>query len=252
MTAPTIYIQHASLAYRKKPVFSDLNLTLRAGKWTALLGPSGVGKSSLLRYIAGITTADETSSGLVTTDNNVTVKNELAYMAQTDLLLPWLTILENCLLGYKLRGGISSDAIGQAQTLLLQVGLADYANHYPYQLSGGMRQRVALVRTLIENKSLVLMDEPFSALDAVTRFQLHEIAAKLLRHKTVLFVTHDPVEALRMADDIYVLHPAPLALSHLATLQSDTPRALDHADVIRLQAVLYANLTAAHAAGVAA
>lgn len=251
MTAPTIFIQNISLAYRETSVFSDLHLTLRAGKWTALLGASGVGKSSLLRLIAGLTLPEETFTGMITADNNIAISQQIAWMAQTDMLLPWLTVLDNLLLGERLRRPLLSfntksqdnTARVKARALLSQAGLAHAERLYPHQLSGGMRQRVALLRTLMEDKSVVLMDEPFSALDTITRYQLHDVAIKLLRDKTVLFVTHDPAEALRLADDIYLL--AADGLQHLGSPALSAPRAPHAPEVVQLQKDIYAKLMSA-------
>ncbi len=248
MTAPAIYIQDVSLSYQGTPVFSNLNLNLRAGKWTALLGASGVGKSSLLRLIAGLTTAEETFGGSIRADNNVQMSQQIAWMGQTDMLLPWLSVLDNLLLGIRLRGSTSSREAchsraggdDKARKLLTEAGLAHAEKLYPHQLSGGMRQRVALLRTLMENKPIVLMDEPFSALDTITRYQLHQLSIELLRDKTVLFVTHDAAEALRLADDIYILTAQ--ELQHLGTLDSTAPRAPHEPELVDLQAVIYASL----------
>lgn len=241
--APAIHIQDVSLSYQGTPVFAPLNLTLRAGKWTALLGASGVGKSSLLRLMAGLNTADELSSGTITADNDSTVSQQIAWMAQTDMLLPWLTVLDNLLLGIKLRGVAKKEktaSIIRARTLLSQAGLSHAENSYPHQLSGGMRQRVALLRTLMEDKPVVLMDEPFSALDTITRYQLHEMAVYLLRDKTVLLVTHDPAEALRLADDSYLLTAQ--GLKHLASLDSPTPRLPHELSFVNLQKKIHETL----------
>ena len=245
MPAPTIYIQNASLSFSGKTVFSDLSLTLTAGKWIGLLGPSGIGKSSLLRIIAGLETSEEIVSGKIFSEPSIVLEEQIAYMAQTDLLLPWLNVLQNAALGLKLRSHTRkayATHLHEASQRLIQVGLGDVLHFYPSQLSGGMRQRVALVRTLMENKPIVLMDEPFSALDAITRHQLQALAADLLKDKTVLFITHDPYEALRLADDIYVMRGTPTTLTYVATLTSPSPRSLEDADMIALQKKLYATL----------
>jgi putative hydroxymethylpyrimidine transport system ATP-binding protein len=236
VNTPVIRIQQASLSYSGQTVFTHLNLHLPAGKWVGLLGPSGIGKSSLLRMIAGLTVPEETTSG------QINIEQDIAYMAQTDLLLPWLTVLQNANLCVTLRAHSREKGIEkriQAEKLLHQVGLRDALHLYPAQLSGGMRQRVALVRTLMENKPIVLMDEPFSALDAITRHQLQALAADMLKNKTVLFVTHDPSEALRLADVIYVMQGQPATLSYFTHLTTETPRALHDPHLITLQSQLY-------------
>lgn len=247
---PHLIIENAALAYANQLIFSNINLQIPAGKWVALLGPSGVGKSSLLRLIANLTSPQEKSQGHIHTDNGIAVSDQMAYMAQTDLLLPWLNVLDNATLGFKLRKHSCTEYIKKATSLLHQVGLNKALQLYPRQLSGGMRQRVALVRTLMENKPIILMDEPFSALDAITRYKLQALAADLLKDKTVLFITHDPSEALRLANDIYVMQGQPATLNSIATLTSVTPRDMTDPEVIKLQALLFSELS--KAVGVAA
>lgn len=242
MNIPNITIHQASFAYKEKLIFSNLNLHLPAGKWVCLLGPSGVGKSSLLKMIAGL--EPNIKEGMVTSDNHATVSTQVAYMGQTDLLLPWMTVLGNATLGLKLRGEKKiKTALAQAKSLLDIVGLSHVINCYPHQLSGGMRQRVALVRTLMENKPIVLMDEPFSAVDAITRFKLHELASRLLTQQTVLFITHDPTEALRMANQIYIMQGYPATLNLIADLNTQIPRSLANPEIANLQAILFEKLT---------
>jgi putative hydroxymethylpyrimidine transport system ATP-binding protein len=248
VNAPHLHIENASLSYDGKPVFSHLHLTIPAGKWAGLLGPSGIGKSSLLRFIAGLKQTHEQSEGKMYTDNHLSVKQQVAYMAQTDLLLPWLTVLNNATLGLKLRyhtPKAHAAKMAEASLLLEKVGLKNAASLFPAQLSGGMRQRVALVRTLMEDKPIVLMDEPFSALDAITRYHLQALAAELLKEKTVLFITHDPSEALRLAHHIYIMQGQPAILKSIAELPANTPRELSHPEVTGLQTLLFHELSQA-------
>ena len=153
-------------------------------------------------------------------------------MAQQDLLLPWLTVMDNVNIGALLRGNRTENDLKAAQKLLNQVELSNVGHRYPHELSGGMRQRVALARTLIEERPLNLLDEPFSGLDAITRLQLQNLACKLLGNKqTTLLVTHDPLEALRMADEIYVLRGRPATVGSVVTLPSATPRELTDSSI---------------------
>lgn len=246
-SAPAIYIKQASLSYQGKSLFSNLNLTLPAGKWTCLLGPSGVGKTSLLRLIAGLT-SDVTSKNPVTTSDGKPLTGRLVYMAQEDLLLPWCSALDNVLTGAKLRGGKihAAELQQQAYHLLERVGLAAAAHQKPAQLSGGMRQRVALARTLMEDRPVVLMDEPFAAVDAITRLRLQELSAELLTGRTVLLITHDPLEALRLGDQIYVMSGVPAQLGAAIHPAGKTPRDPAAPDVLELQGELLRQLTAAH------
>lgn len=243
-TAPIIIqLEQVSLAYDGIDLFRHLNLTISPNQWTCILGPSGGGKSSLLKFIAGLIPEDSKQTICIGTGS--LRPQDVSYMAQTDLLLPWFSALDNALLGAHLRGSLSSSLESKAKKLLNEVGLSGAEKKYPHQLSGGMRQRVALVRTLLEEKSIVLMDEPFSAVDAITRFQLQTLAANLLRECTVLLVTHDPLEALRLADDIYILSGLPAKLEHTLRLKSATPRDVSAPDLISHQATLFHALTRA-------
>jgi putative hydroxymethylpyrimidine transport system ATP-binding protein len=164
-------------------------------------------------------------------------------MAQQDLLLPWSSVLDNVTLGERLRmGRASAETQERALALLDRVGLANSANALPSTLSGGMRQRAALVRTLMEDRPVVLMDEPFSALDAITRVRLQDLAADLLRGRTVLLVTHDPLEALRLGDRIHVLLGRPARLAAPMEMTGATPRSLYDATVLSRQADLLVRL----------
>jgi putative hydroxymethylpyrimidine transport system ATP-binding protein len=238
-----VIIRNAHLRYGDQILFDGLDLSLMEGKWTCLLGPSGVGKSTLLRLVADLTSVGEADELTAEIADHQELKKNIAYMAQQDGLLPWLTVLDNVLLGAKLRGEKVDPA--KAEKLLLQVGLFDAKNKMPGQLSGGMCQRAALVRTLMQEKSIVLMDEPFSALDAITRLRLQELAVALLKKKTVLFITHDPLEALRVADNIYVMAGQPASLGPVIQPQGLAPRDLQDDTLLRLQGKLLTQLEAA-------
>jgi putative hydroxymethylpyrimidine transport system ATP-binding protein len=200
-----IEVQSASLRYGGAFLFRDLNFTLPGGSWTCLLGPSGVGKSSLLRLIAGLAPLDQ---GTVSCSDGRPLAGRLAWMGQADNLLPWLSVRGNVTLGARLRGEPAERE--KARDLLARVGLERQSDQLPATLSGGQRQRAALARTLMEDRPVVLMDEPFSALDAITRARLQALAARLLAGRTVLLVTHDPLEALRLGHRVQVMagHPA--------------------------------------------
>ncbi len=204
-TSFDIVVRQASLRYAGSLLFERLDFTLRGGEWTCLLGPSGVGKSSLLRLIAGL---EPLAEGSVACSDALPLAGRLAWMGQQDDLLPWLAVAGNVTLGARLRGERLERA--KAAALLDRVGLARQQGQLPATLSGGERQRAALARTLMEDRPVVLMDEPFSALDAITRTRLQALAARLLAGRTVLLVTHDPLEALRLGHRIQVMtgHPA--------------------------------------------
>jgi len=183
-------------------VLFDTELHLPSGQWTCLLGRSGVGKSTILRLILGLETGGQ-FTGTFTATDNMPLTGRISYMAQSDLLLPWLSVVENVCIGAHLRGEIPN--VGLANDLLDRVGLAAHANQKPNLLSGGMRQRAALARTLFEDRPVAFLDEPFSSLDAGTRADMQELATDVLKDRTVLLVTHDPAEAARLAHQITVM-----------------------------------------------
>ena len=185
-------------------LFGPIDMHLPAGQWTCLLGRSGVGKSTLLRLISGVNLAGE-FEGEITASDERALANRISVMAQSDLLLPWLSVLENTVLGARLRG--QAPDFDRAENMLKRVELADHMQKKPGALSGGMRQRTALARTLMEDRPIALLDEPFSALDASTRAEMQELAAEVLLGKTVFLVTHDPAEAVRLGHRIIILTP---------------------------------------------
>lgn len=236
---PAIHLCDAALSFDGLPVFAGLSLRVPAGHTTCLLGPSGVGKSSLLRLIAGLTRGE----GTIAADDGQPLPGRIAWMGQQDLLLPWASVLDNVLLGVRLRGRRADRTDRErAMALLNAVGLADRAGSRPDALSGGMRQRVALARTLFEDRPIVLMDEPFSALDAITRLRLQDLAAELLTGRTVLMVTHDPMEALRLGHQVLVLSGHPATLSDPIRPPGPAPRPPDDPGLLSLQGRLLARL----------
>ncbi|MEZ8234247.1 ABC transporter ATP-binding protein [Vibrio splendidus] len=244
MSVNTVGVQlsNASLRYNDSEhvTLSGLSLSLNAGKWTVLLGRSGCGKTTVLRYLAGLLDDKVEWQGTLATSDELPLTDRIAYMAQQDLLLPWLSVIDNVCLSHRFQSPVSDKTLqtNQALELLAAVGLADHASTMPDQLSGGMRQRVALARTLMQDKPVVLMDEPFSALDAVTRHKLQSLACELLRDKTVVLITHDPQEAVRLADNLYVLQGTPANAQSLSVPLTSTPRVLDGECAELQQAIL--------------
>jgi putative hydroxymethylpyrimidine transport system ATP-binding protein len=230
-----IVVRSASLRYGGAFLFRDLDFVLPGGSWTCLLGPSGVGKSSLLRLIAGLAPLDR---GEVSCSDGRPLAGRLAWMGQQDSLLPWLPVRDNVTLGARLRGEAGDRA--RAEDLLARVGLERQADQLPATLSGGQRQRAALARTLMEDRPVVLMDEPFSALDAITRARLQALAADLLTGRTMLLVTHDPLEALRLGHRIQVMTGHPARIEGVIEPPGAPPRDLHDAALLARQGELLA------------
>jgi NitT/TauT family transport system ATP-binding protein len=180
---------------------SELSLTARVGEVVAIVGPSGCGKSTLLELLAGLQLPDEGEA----------LAEPAAYMPQRDLLLPWRTALGNAALALECAGVGRREAREQARPLFERFDLGGFENARPYELSGGMRQRVALARTFLSGRPLVLLDEPFASLDAITRGALQEWLAATLREesRTVILVTHDVQEALYLADRVAIMSSRP-------------------------------------------
>jgi len=225
-----------------EPLFAPLTLDLAAAHWTCLLGASGVGKSTILRLIAGLE-AHVSFDGEITAGDGAPLSGRIAYMAQSDLLMPWASVLDNVCLGARLRG-VRPD-MARARDLVARVGLADHAEKRPAALSGGQRQRAALARTLMEDRPVILLDEPFSALDARTRSEMQDLAVELLAGRTVLLVTHDPAEAARLGQAIRILEPG--GLSEISLPPGAIPREIDDPDTLALQGALLRRLREAPA-----
>ena len=199
-------VRHVSLAFDGKPVLRDVSLTLREGELVCLLGVSGGGKTTLFNVISGLLRPDE---GQVFLDGeDVTGKpGQISYMLQKDLLLPYRTIQDNVALPLLLRGMKKKEARAKATALFPQFGLEGTEKLWPAQLSGGMRQRAALLRTYLFSQNVALLDEPFSALDTLTKSAVHEWYLKVMDEirLSTLFITHDIDEAILLSDRIYLL-----------------------------------------------
>jgi NitT/TauT family transport system ATP-binding protein len=202
------------------PVLDPISFDLESGTWTTLLGPSGCGKTTLLKIIAGLERSD---SGRVVVSGRATVQlGATAYLPQHDTLLPWRTALGNAILASEIDGKPIDEAKKEAVALFDHFGLSGFESMYPSQLSGGMRQRLALIRTFLAHRSILLLDEPLGALDPLTRATLQKWLLGVWGElkKTVLLVTHDAEEALLLSDRILVLteRPARLQLDQVVDL----------------------------------
>ncbi|WP_067725643.1 ABC transporter ATP-binding protein [Oceanobacillus damuensis] len=207
-------LDHVSHHYFSKNSYTkalnNISMSVKEGEFIALLGPSGCGKSTLLSIMAGIIPNTE---GRVLLQGKEIGDSEMGigYMLQQDYLFPWKTIIDNVLLGPKINQTTSDELKERAVKLLEEVGLKDVSEKYPNELSGGMRQRAALVRTLINDPKILLLDEPFSALDYQTKLKLEDLVSDLLKtyHKTAILVTHDIGEAIAMSDRIFMMDSNP-------------------------------------------
>ena len=231
---------------REVPVLEGVDFHAAEGEFVSVIGPSGCGKTTLLNCIAGLS---EPSAGLVELDGGPVDRRLglVGYMQQKDLLLPWRTVLDNAILGLELRGRPRSEARRQALELMDTFGLSSFEKQYPSALSGGMRQRAAFLRTLLPDQELILLDEPFGALDALTRSQMQEWLLNLWDSlgRTIVLITHDVEEAVLLSDRVYVLTARPARIK--LVLEVDLHRPRDYQMVtdesfVRLKAVLLAAL----------
>ncbi len=224
-TDAVIELSHVSKSFSGLDVLKNLSFSLRRGEVLTLLGPSGCGKSTVMQLIAGLTRPD---SGSVTVAGEAINGNtgRVSYMHQKDLLLPWKRVIDNVTAPLKLRGIAKKAARETAAPLFEPFGLAGFENYYPSQLSGGMRQRAALMRTYLYRRDIMLLDEPFGALDAITRERLQEWLSSLISSlkTTVLMVTHDIDEAILISDRVLVLSEKPAGIAAEEIINLPRPR----------------------------
>lgn len=228
----TLSVKNLSKSYlennQEVAVFLDLNLSLDRGSFVSLIGPSGSGKSTLLNLIAGIENPDK--GRIYLDDKDITgTSGNVGYMFQKDLLLPWRTLEENIRLGCDLKGLDSKVTSQESRKWLERFGLSEFAGYYPHQLSGGMRQRGALLRTILFGESVLLLDEPFGALDALTRREMQYWLLSVWNEtqNTVLFVTHDIEEAILLSDKIMVLSKRPAEVAEVIDVNFSRPRSTE-------------------------
>ncbi len=220
-------------------ILLSVSLFARPGEFVSILGPSGCGKSTLFNVLAGLIKRDR---GIISIDNSEVDSGlgEVAYMQQKDLLFPWRTVLQNVLLGPEISGDSSGAAQKEAEDLMTRVGLKGFEANYPAELSVGMRQRAALVRTLLCHKEILLLDEPFGALDAMTRSVMQRLLLELWMdyRRTVLLVTHDVEEALLLSDRIYMLTARPAKVKGEISVSIPRPRKVTDSRLVDLKASL--------------
>ena len=221
-------IQHLSYAYHtmqgETAALSDITFTVNTGDFVAIVGPSGCGKSTLLNLLAGMLTPESGTLLLNGTPLTTDSRCHIGYMLQQDYLLEWRSIWKNVLLGLEIRHEVTEESCSYAKQLLKQYGLEKFSHSKPSQLSGGMRQRAALVRTLVLKPDLLLLDEPFSALDYQTRLSVSDEIGTIIREegKTAILVTHDISEAISLSDRVVVLSKRPASLKKIFPIQFST------------------------------
>lgn len=213
---PIVSLDNVSLRYHsvsgETPAVSHLNLEVLSGEFICIVGPSGCGKSSILSMLAGL---------LPPSEGSIHIDGEIGYMLQKDYLLEWRSIRSNALLGLEIQKKLTKENVAYVDALLEQYGLGEFKEHYPYQLSGGMRQRVALIRTLAVRPDILLLDEPFSALDYQTRLSVSDEIGSIIRKegKTAILVSHDISEAISLSDRVVVLSGRPARLKKIYPIQ---------------------------------
>lgn len=200
--------------YGETLAVNNFSFNFKEGEFVAIVGPSGCGKSTILSILCGL---EEKSEGEIILDKN----QKIGYMLQQDSLFEWRNILDNCLLGPEINNNLTNEVKSRVVDLLKTYGLKDFIYSYPDNLSGGMRQRVALIRTLANNPTLLLMDEPFSALDYQSRLAISDDIYNILRNenKTIIMVTHDIAEAISMCDKVIVLSERPSTIKNVYDIE---------------------------------
>lgn len=225
MIPPRLELRHISKSFGAVDVLADISLSVQPGEFVSILGPSGAGKSTIFKLLTGGTEIDH---GQIVFDGQplTPATRPFAFMPQRDALMPWRQIIDNTTLGLEIQGMSRTDARQRVAPLFAEFGLAGFEQHYPAQLSGGMRQRAALLRTVVQQRDMLLLDEPFGALDALTRAGMQRwLEAMWQTHNwTALLITHDVREAVFLSDRIYVLTNRPARVLTEITVPLPRPR----------------------------
>ncbi|MGE5130754.1 MAG: ABC transporter ATP-binding protein [Sphingomonadaceae bacterium] len=229
MAEPFIHLAGVRKDYGGHPAISDASFDVMPGELVALVGPSGCGKSTLLKILAGLHPRDGGELRIGSATHPFNPARDVGMVFQAPLLLKWRRILENVLLPAEILGLPRAEARGRARELLALVGLAGYEDKYPYELSGGMQQRAAIARALVHDPKLVLMDEPFGALDALTREKMNLELLRIWKEagKTIVFVTHGISEAVFLGTRVVVLTAGPARMADNFEVELPHPRTLD-------------------------
>ncbi len=229
--------------FDENQIFSNFDLEIEPGQFKVLVGPSGCGKST---FFDGLTGVIKLNSGTISWNNQILphLGSHAAYMQQKDLLLPWFSLFENAMLPVNAGKQDKTGTHLQAKALFSRLGLKGYESHMPHQVSGGMGQRCALVRTLMFNRELILLDEPLSALDAITRTSLQSLLLLLQTEfkKTILMITHDIEEALLLADEVCLLSPKPMLIKKKFILNQPKPRQFNDPELMEIKKYVLAEL----------
>ena len=227
MNNEILSFNHVSFAYEKEDIIKNLSLSINQGEFVSFLGPSGSGKSTIFRLITGLEQPYEGEILLHGTSKSR--MGEVGYMPQKDLLLEWRTVLQNVLLPFEIQGKLTNDNKKKAIQMLEEFGLKGYENSFPAQLSGGMRQRVSFLRAMLSGSNLLILDEPFSALDAIKRLTMQEWLLEQWEKykKTIIFITHDVDEALFLSDRIFLFSEIHLTHYKEITVPTKRPRQLE-------------------------
>ena len=238
-----ISVQNLTKSYGDNLILSQINLDIKEGEFVSIIGPSGSGKSTLINIMAGL---DKASSGKVLMDGKEVKDTDTDRMMvfQSPALFPWLSVYDNVASGLKNICKDKEEIYERVSTILKKVYLLKYKDYYPHQLSGGMKQRVALARSMVMNPKVLLMDEPFSALDEQTRILLHSELQQIWMEtkKTIIFVTHNLREAIKLSTRVVILGTRPGTIVEEMSIELGYPRVIENSDLFSMEKALYGKL----------